>query len=90
MRTHELKTWPSYFDSVERGYKTFEVRKNDRDYASGDLLVLREFDPAVQGAGIAPGRYTGRTLTVEVTHVLHGGRFGLDPAWCVLGIKPLV
>jgi hypothetical protein len=24
-----------------------------------------------------------------VTYVMHGGRFGIDPHWCVLGIAPI-
>lgn len=31
-KTHEIKIWPSQFDAVVSGHKTFEWRKNDRDY----------------------------------------------------------
>jgi len=40
---HELKTWPEYFEEILTGKKTFEVRKNDRDYKVGDTLILKEF-----------------------------------------------
>ena len=33
---HELKCWPEYFEAVISGAKTFEVRKNDRDFAVRD------------------------------------------------------
>lgn len=46
---HELKTWPRYFDAVKRGDKSFEVRRDDRGYAVGDTLVLREFEPDAPG-----------------------------------------
>lgn len=40
--THYLKIKPSYFESVLSGQKTFEFRKNDRDYHIGDELILAE------------------------------------------------
>ena len=40
MNTHELKTLPEYFDAVQKGTKTFEIRKNDRNFKVGDLLYM--------------------------------------------------
>ena len=34
-KTHDLKTWPEYFAEIANGNKTFELRKNDRDFESG-------------------------------------------------------
>ncbi len=51
MLIHELKTWPVYFHAVRTGLKTFEFRKNDRAYARGDLLHLREFCPCLHCMG---------------------------------------
>jgi hypothetical protein len=45
MTRHELKTWPKYFAAVRSGQKRFEIRRNDREFKVGDILVLREFDP---------------------------------------------
>lgn len=45
--THELKTWPTYFQEIHIGRKNFEVRKNDRQYRQFDVLQLREWDPEV-------------------------------------------
>jgi len=63
MSEHQLKTWPEYFEAVRCGDKTFEVRKNDRDYKAGDTLVLQEFDPDTKS-------YTGRELRHRVTYLL--------------------
>lgn len=41
--THELKTQPVFFDAVARGDKNFEARKNDRNFLTGDTLILRRY-----------------------------------------------
>lgn len=39
---HQLKIDSEYFDDVASGKKTFEVRKNDRNFLVGDFLALNE------------------------------------------------
>lgn len=34
-RVHRLKTWPEHFRNLRDGFKTFEVRENDRDFREG-------------------------------------------------------
>lgn len=84
---HSLKTLPVYFAAVLRGDKTFEVRKNDRDFQTGDTLILREYDPTylppapapapwdqappLPQAPRLPGDYTGQELQATVSYVLH-------------------
>lgn len=79
-KTHELKTWPEYFNLVFYGHKTFEIRKNDRGFKSGDKLLLREWDPQTE-------KYTGADITVEVTYIIYGGVFGIEEGYCVMSIK---
>jgi hypothetical protein len=82
MKEHELKTWPAYFADLRSGKKTFELRKNDRDYQVGDRLILREYDPHKD-------RYTGKKLVRRVTHVLrYAPAFGLEVGYAILSIKP--
>lgn len=45
MRTHILKCWTEQFAEVRSGRKTFEFRRDDRGFAVGDVLDLRDFDP---------------------------------------------
>lgn len=65
---HDLKIWPQYFDAVASGDKTFEWRKDDRDYRVGDTLRLREWLPDRE-------RYTGREITKRVSYILRGNGF---------------
>ena len=43
---HTLKIWPEFFHAVVIGHKRHEVRKFDRPYKAGDLLLLQEWDPS--------------------------------------------
>ena len=38
MKLHNLKIKEEYFEAILQGRKTFELRKNDRDYQVGDLI----------------------------------------------------
>ena len=60
--THELKTWPHYFNEIISHRKKFEVRKDDREFRYSDILLLREWLPYAES-------YTGRSCLVEVTYV---------------------
>ena len=37
VRAHELKYWPDFFKKTVNGKKTFEVRRNDRNYMLSDV-----------------------------------------------------
>lgn len=65
---HELKIHPKYFCEVLKGNKTFEVRKNDRNFQAGDTILLREFD------GIT---YSGQTLVIRIKYLLNDEFYGL-------------
>lgn len=40
---HELKCSSEYFNRIQTGQKTFEIRKNDRNFQVGDVLILRDY-----------------------------------------------
>lgn len=80
MKVHELKVWPEYFHSLLNGTKAFEVRKNDRDFQEGDILILREYDPIVDEYCV------GEPLKKRITYVLNGGSFGIEKGYCVLSL----
>ena len=81
MTTHELKTHPPHFAAVQSGAKRAEIRRDDRGFAVGDVLVLREYDPTAN-------EHTGRFVEVRVTHVLRGFE-GLAEGFVSLSVEPL-
>lgn len=65
-QVHELKTLLEYFELVRTGVKNFEVRKNDRDFKVGDLLILQEYDGS---------KYTGRDQRRKICYILDNKDF---------------
>lgn len=76
--THELKILPQYFWQVWHGNKTFELRKDDRNYMVGDKLLLKEFKN---------GLFTGCQTLRTITYILKGGLYGLEEGYVILAIK---
>ncbi len=84
-RLHILRTWPASFEAVLAEVKFHEIRVDDRGYAVGDILELREWDPAPTAIPMHHG-YTGRTVRVRVTFITPGGQCGLPVDICVMSI----
>lgn len=76
---HVLKLQPRFAKDIESGRKTFEVRRDDRDFKVGDTLTFTDLD----GKPYDMASY-------EVTYKLPREDFpaGLQKGYCVLGIKP--
>ena len=77
MKIHELKTIIPYFNQVNVGIKTFEVRRNDRDFKTGDVLHLREC--RLDG-------YTGNELLANVIYILDNEDY-VKKGYVILGIE---
>ena len=77
---HELKTWCEYFEEIFLGRKNFEVRKNDRNFQKGDILILKEWDNEKKA-------YTGREMARGVSYVLTGGQFRIEDGYVFMAIQ---
>jgi hypothetical protein len=76
---HEIKVLPKYFWSIWKKIKTFEIRRNDRDYKVGDTLILLEWRYV---------KYTGRKCRRTITYVLADcEKYGLKDGFVILGMK---
>lgn len=74
MRIHELKITEPYFSDVAFGSKNFEIRKNDRDYKIGDILILKAWNGE---------KYTGAEVRREITYITD---YEQKPGYVVMAI----
>lgn len=81
-RVHRLKTWPVFFDEIVSGAKTFDIRRDDREFCSGDVLLLEEWDPEA-------ALYTGRKTARLVSHLARGELVpGVATGFVVMALAP--
>ena len=85
---HEVKSWTHFFQAIMDGRKLHDLRKCDRDYNVGDILLLCEYDNV-------HGRYTGRTVEAEITYITDNrvpcaySSTVLEPGYAILSLKVL-
>lgn len=78
---HVLKCLEPYYFEVYTERKTFEIRKDDREfeYTVGDSLALYQ---------VVHGVITGNYVIRKVTYVLRFAEdYGLKPGYVILSIK---
>lgn len=76
-KTHNIKIGATFFEDVVNRKKTFELRKNDRNYKKGDILEMSEYKD---------GKKTGRRTKALVTYMLEEYE-GLEEGYCIMGIS---
>lgn len=74
-KIHELKIKPVYFEAIKEGIKTFELRKDDRNFKVGDILLLREWEH----------KYSGRKIKKKVIYILKEIE-GIEIGYCILAL----
>lgn len=86
---HNLKCWPEFFNAILRGDKTFDIRFNDRDFRSGQEIVLKEWVPNdIEHSDRSPG-YTGRILHRKINYTLTGEQFGIKEGFIILNLRTI-
>lgn len=75
-KVHDVKLGATFFEDVKTGRKTFELRKNDREYKEGDTIVLHEYKD---------GATTGRMIKKKIVYMLEDFT-GLEDGYCILGL----
>lgn len=79
-KLHTLKIREKYLRDIEKGTKTFELRKNDREFQVNDLI--RFVDTKGQNYPKS-SRYL-----YEITYVLKNvPEYGLNEDYCILGLR---
>ncbi len=77
--THQIKLEAEFFDDALSGRKSFELRKNDRNYKEGDVLEMEE---------VKDGKKTGRKCSKRIVYMMENFE-GLEDGYCILGCELL-
>ena len=84
MKTHNLKITLRYYYDIDFGKKTFEIRKNDRDYKVGDELVLDPYDDGYYMPKVSEEFVKRAGLLCKVTYITD---YAQQDNYVVLGFK---
>lgn len=83
MKMLRIKIKAIYAQKIWLKEKTFELRKNDRDYQVGDRVMFDVIDDANWHKLFANRLY-------EITYVLKDvPEYGLDKEYCIFSIQPI-
>ncbi len=85
---HELKIWPAFFEQVISGKKKFEIRRNNRNYQVGDILLFREYKQECVHGYPTVGEYTGRKAYFNIDYILEGYQWGIRHEFVAMSISP--
>ena len=77
--THQIKLEAEFFDDALSGRKSFELRKNDRNYKEGDVLEMEE---------VKDGKKIGRKCSKRIVYMMENFE-GLEDGYCILGCELL-
>lgn len=83
---HELKIKECFWKDVWNGRKTFEIRKNDRNYKVGDVVHFHVIDETENEIQIEK-EFNDKYNNYVITYVFNGGEYGLDKDYCIFGIR---
>lgn len=79
-KTHILKIQPQYFRDILYYHKTFELRKDDRDYKVGDCIHFINVD------GEEFELY--KSNLYRIMYILRNvEEYGLNKEYCILAIR---
>lgn len=81
IKYHDLKIKKEYFQAIIDNKKSFELRKNDRDYKIGDYIKFKVINDTGEIIFISPDYW-------YITYILKDvPEYGLMDGYCILGIK---
>lgn len=97
MKVHNLKIQYIYAKTIVEGTKTFELRKDDRNFKEGDYIAFEILDPSppipkqtYEGAYSFRVKEEINSHIYKITYKLSDvSEYGLDPGCCILAIKPV-
>lgn len=84
MNVHQLKIDYAFWDDLVAERKTAELRKDDRGYQVGDIMMIK---PVVLDSEYF--EFEGECQARVITHIVQGGQYGIEAGYCMLSMaKP--
>lgn len=81
LKTHTVRCWSDVFPSIMSRDRQFDIRRNDREYAVGDLIEFQEWDDRRQMmTGRVARRYITYVMDVRTLPVEIRNRLGMNPS----------
>jgi len=84
LKFHGLKCRNVFFLETWNGKKNFEIRKNDREFALHDWVVLYEIFWGFDSFGYGSWKHSGRWIHGEISYITG---FHQKPGWVVFGFR---
>jgi hypothetical protein len=84
---HRLKTLPQFWDAISRTDKNFEVRRDDRGFQKGDILILQKHDGNDYIMDYSKKPKEPYSLRKRITYILTGAQFGIEAGYVVMGLE---
>lgn len=82
---HYLKIKEEYYQAIKDGLKTFELRRNDRNYHVGDLIIFKRI---VYSRGEVLTKGSEMLDIYKIDYILKNvPEYGLDNDYCILSIS---
>ena len=81
MKTHKLKIREDFWREIILGRKTAEIRKDDRGYQVGDILLFTAIDAKKNEIK------TNIELRRTISHIVQGGQFGIEHGYVMLSLS---
>lgn len=82
MNLHSLKILDNFYKDVDEEKKTFELRKDDRNYKVDDLINFIVIDKK--------GNQIKTDIVYQITYILRNvSEYGLSSDYCILGIRKI-
>ena len=85
MKIHVLKLHEKYYFDSLTNCKTFEIRKNDRDFKVGDILKLVR---VINSGGDGRLYVTSQAHYKQITYILDNPEY-LQDGYVCLGLQPI-
>ena len=83
---HVLKCTDYVFDAIRAGKKPWEIRKNDRGFQAGDIVLLYRIERDTTKVCYS-NEQAYPPIRARIGWMLQGGQFGIEPGYVIFTLE---